>query len=457
MPSESVDILIRAEDRATPKFQAAQASLNDISQRVKEVGGRTKATTELIGTFANALGGTAFGQFAGQIAQLTERVSAFSEVSKAGAAGALALRAGIYAAAAIATYKITESIAGWYFEAAKWRREMEAADKAAQKASQALQAVRQKQFSQQREDIDLIRDPVQREQAGMARAAQLDKDASNLESKIAAQRQKLLQAQKEYDTNFSPFGGDDRKASVDAQQQLLDDLTEMQSAYREEADTLRDSFGERAKRIAQLKQENSAADRSDEFIKNLREEIEWLKATEAERQKLSAQRGAVQGDQGLAQQLIAERDKLRQAEKDREKAAADATRLAEIEKGELERLEEKNILLRDGAEAANVFRLKQKGLTEESAKEIAAREAILDEQLAEKNKPKDEKKAEVKSEPIAATQGRLLTRGSGDPAARLVQFAEKQAQLQADAVKILGEILNATGNNVFSLEVAGSV
>lgn len=457
--AESVNILIQAEDRATPKIQAAVKSMDSMADRVKDVGGKTKATTELVGTFANSLGGTALGQFAGELAGLTERISAFSEVSKQGGAGALALRAGIYAAAAIVTYKIADGIAEWYFEAAKWRREMEAADKAAQKASQSLAGVRQKAFSQGREDVELVRNPQDREAAAQARAEELDNQAASLEQKIAEQRRKVAQAQQQVDNANPLFGNREAESELKAQQQLLDDLSNMQDEYRNEADAMREAHGERAKRIAQIKEENARADRSDQFIQGLKDEVEWLKATEEERRKLDAARNTIAADTGEAERLMKERDALKAKEQDEQKAEQRRQAAIDLEKKENEALKEKEILLNQGAEAARAYRLQQQGLSEEAAKEIAAREALLDKQLEGKNKPKeDQKSTQPSAEPIAATQGRLMTRGSGNPNARLIQVAERQAKLQEDATRLLAEILAATGSSSpVTLQVAEGV
>lgn len=98
-----------------------------LSQQVALSGRSFKATTELAGTFANVLGNSQFGGIAGQIAQLTERVNAYSEATKAAGASSLALKATIGAAVAIGSFRIGQEIGEWAFggelaaASASWR------------------------------------------------------------------------------------------------------------------------------------------------------------------------------------------------------------------------------------------------------------------------------------------------------------------------------------------------
>ena len=127
MASESVGILIEADDQASAKLQQVADNADRQVKRIKEVGQKAKASTEFVGTLANQLGGTQLGGFAGQLAQLTERISNFSEVSKAGGAGALAFKAGLVAATAIASYKVGEALSDWAFQTGAWKKELAAA------------------------------------------------------------------------------------------------------------------------------------------------------------------------------------------------------------------------------------------------------------------------------------------------------------------------------------------
>ena len=83
MATESVKILIEAEDQASAKIAAASKEVENRIKNIKDVGGKAKASTEFLGTLAGALGGSEIAGFASQLGGLTEKVSAFSEVQKA--------------------------------------------------------------------------------------------------------------------------------------------------------------------------------------------------------------------------------------------------------------------------------------------------------------------------------------------------------------------------------------
>lgn len=138
MTTESVKYLIDAEDRATAKIRKTTAEVNKQVSQVKEIGGQSKASTELVGTLATSLGGTGVGAFAGEISMLTERVSAFSEVSKAGGVGALAFKAGLAGAAGVISFKVGKALGDVIFQTEKWNKKLEEAHELAQRLGSQL-------------------------------------------------------------------------------------------------------------------------------------------------------------------------------------------------------------------------------------------------------------------------------------------------------------------------------
>ncbi len=419
--SESVQILIAAEDKASGKLKAVGNSVDDLGKRVKDTGGKLKAGTEVVGTFANAFGGSALGAFAGELAQVTERVSAFSEASKSGVAGALAFKAALAGAIAITTFKVGEAIGNWWFETERWKKELEAAGKAAERL-QAIQAGNQQRaFSQAREDISLERDPAKRESATQARIAQLERESAGLQDRLNIAREEVAQRQAAADAAW--ISGNAAEELKIAQQQQAD-LLKTKDALEAETQALRESISERTKSIEAKKQENALADKSDAFIQSLRDENEMLKANKEERLKLEAARNTTPEQRGIAEELLKEREALRakaeeqrkaeqeaQAAANKEKAAIE--RIAELEKRRTVELEARRIELEKGREAAQAYRLEQEGLSRATAERLAAQEEAtrLDEEAAGKVKS-----LEVDSSPQQAVQGRLLTQGTGgDP------------------------------------------
>lgn len=96
MATESVKILIEAEDKATAKIKsaileqekAAERSVLASQKQTKEGLKATKATTDFFGAVAGMAGGSQVASVASQLAGLTEKTGQFSEVAKAGGSSA---------------------------------------------------------------------------------------------------------------------------------------------------------------------------------------------------------------------------------------------------------------------------------------------------------------------------------------------------------------------------------
>jgi len=118
--SESVTIIIDAEDIASRKVETATRNVEQSVKRIKTAGEQTKKSIEFSGAFARALGGTEFGMFAQQIAQVTEKTSQFAEVSKLGGAGALAFKAGLVGVAGVIGFQLGKALGDIIFQTNKW-------------------------------------------------------------------------------------------------------------------------------------------------------------------------------------------------------------------------------------------------------------------------------------------------------------------------------------------------
>jgi len=428
MASESIDILVAAENRASPVFDRVGADAERLGVRVKESGKRVKASTELVGTFANVLGNTQFVGVAGQLAQLTERVSAFSEMSKAGAAGALAFKLGLIGAAAVVTYKTTEIIASWWFELDKVKASAEEAAKSFAKLEQSLAAIQKKKFAETREDLSLVYGSENQDKATIAAAEKLEQQARDIAERIeketANARQKYWEAS---DAIKIPFVVSPEQDAYDRAKATVEDSKKSRQALIDEANALRELVGARAKSIEARKAENALLQRSDTYVQGLRDELAMLEAvTDAEKRKIMAGRNApTRSGEAVAIQERIDALKEEQSEQKRIEAAQDR---------ELDRLELKRIELEKGKEAARAYALEMEGMSEEFARNIAAREAALD--AMTKSKPDNS--------PEMAVQGRLLTQGNvADPVVevlkKILSTNEKNVKSTEDVSKALRE------------------
>jgi hypothetical protein len=191
-----------------------------------------------------------------------------------------------------------------------------------------------------------------------------------------------------------------------------------------------------------IQEQEAIAKGSADYVKSLREQLELLKATDTERAAIQAGQKTVGADTAAAAALLAEInsiktladfEKMREAElqKIQGEKESDAKRLADLKQSELDKLEEERILLQQGAEAAQAFRLAKQGLSEADAKNIAKQQAELD-KLKEANKPGKAIKQDIPE--LKAFESRLLTRGGSgeDPNKQIARntmdsFKELQA------------------------------
>lgn len=95
MSTPASTIVIAAEDKASRIVEQTAVNVDKSIRKIKDVSGRAKASTEFIGVLARSLGGSALGAYASELAGMTEKVSQFAEVSKTGAAGAMAFKVGL--------------------------------------------------------------------------------------------------------------------------------------------------------------------------------------------------------------------------------------------------------------------------------------------------------------------------------------------------------------------------
>lgn len=446
MASESVEIIIEADNRASAKFNQLNKDVDASVKQIKEVGGQSKASTELVGTLANSLGSSAIGGFAGELAMLTERVSAFSEVSKAGGAGAMAFQAGLAGVAAVVSFKVGKAIGDVIFQTERWNEALAESVALSEKLDGAIAGLRGQQFVEDAESVRQIVDQEERRAAAKALILKLGKEeAAQVEerNRLQKERDRLLNQERAAGLSggltglagakvAGMFAGTDEaraelKKRIDAQQEIID-------ASKEQVKQLTIIANEESK-AAVAKQENSA-----KFVQGLRDELELLRATKEEQFAIQAARGTANSDdRAEAERLLRERDAIRAkqeaekaAEAERKRAAdarareseAERKRLESVKSGIVEKLRREAIALQDGQVAARAYALEMQGIDKSLANQIAQTEALLT------KKPKD---IDVD---IAATQGRLITRGPSD------SIASKTEKNTAEIAKQMKRVAN---------------
>jgi len=429
--SEGVEILISADDQASKVLGNVAKNVDAKVKQIKEVGRGAKASTEFVGTLANSLGGSQFASYAAGIAQLSERIGNFSEVSKAGAAGALAFKAGLLGVAAVAGFKIGSMIGDWAFETEKWRKQLSEANELLKIAGEEISRTDSIKLSFRTEKAELLGEVESRKLLN-----QLTEEAFAIETQIKATKAAQLK-DNEGLIGYARYLAGNSEIIKEANKEEIAISQNKLELINKEKDAIAAKLSPYKLEIEALKEANALKKQNDVYIKSLSDEVELLKQSKDTRAGIEALQKSG-GDAQAAAKIetllkekdallaVAEQEKKNQAdaEKAMDKQIADAEKIANIRKDELTKLEEQRILLTQGKEAAAAFALEQKGLDKATAAKIAAEQTKLD-TLGEKQK---------EQAPQSAVQGRLLTRGPGD------DIAKQQLTVQQNMLAALGVI-----------------
>lgn len=403
MADEQVKILIAADDQASRKFREVKKSVESTSKTFKESGDKARASTELIGTFANVLGGTGLGEFAARLSEGTDRLSQFSEVADESAAGALAFKASLAAAAGVLSFKVGEAIGKAVFGLAELQEQMEETKKASDGLNAALAASQQRTYSRQIEELREIADTENKvARATELRASLLDQQAAKLRFIEQATAQ-ISQTDIIKPALGGLFGitldienlrkalSADERAFVQQERDRVQAAQEFVNASKGQLQTLNEMIGltkalgeEEAKRAEEARKQEQV-NASKAAVQSLRDELSLLNAVDevSERVRQAVRDGVVtQEDAGVYERqlrLIQERKEAIEEEKRlaRETAALKAQALREEQRKEQE-----------------IAR------TKETARKKAMAEAERLQELFA-----------APTSPLQAEQGRLLTRG----------------------------------------------
>jgi hypothetical protein len=322
----------------------------------KDNAGKFKASTEVLAVGVNALGGTAFGQFAGLIGNATEKLGQFSELQKTGAAGATAFKAGLVGLVGVISFQLGNAIGNAVFETDKWNKELDKAIEKLKSLDGEMMKLKDLDFGFNQDKIDLIQDPKQREAEYKQMIARLLNEEKGAASQIADLKKQLKEIEFEAQGNIFDFGGgyglflDGRLKTIPAQMELalanekalFDKRMELERKIGEKSGSLEADKAkiELDKQIAeeQRKKDEEEKKRIEDLVKSkrdfiggLKEELELLKAQNEARaagkdfdpttfkmrrefDKLSGGRDSLEFNR-LDKQLTQQRDLERQMEK----------------------------------------------------------------------------------------------------------------------------------------------
>ena len=394
MTTESAKIVIDADDLASKKFEQAAKNAEQNIKAVKETGAKAKASTEFFGVLASTLGGSQLAGYAGQLGALTEKVSAFSEVSKSGGAGALAFKAGLVGVVAVITYQVTSAIAGLVLDIKGAEAAMAEALKGMDEAAQGFATAQSRRFQKDMAELQIGSAEEQTEKQ-TEKLRELNEELK----KSGLRYQELKQQQDQLADSASVW---DQYVSG-ASKEKIEDL-----------EKLRQIEDENFKRLQA--QQTAVRDLLDQETKEREARVESIKAAE------KAEEEAAKKSEAAKKAAADEEERIAKAKVDA------AKRIEDIRQGEIDKLNEEKILLTEGAEAAKRFALERQGIDKDSAARIASAEAELNKIKEEGERPAS---VEIGQQ---AVQSRLLSRGPAEKGIDKIEKNTKEALAKYDAM-----------------------
>ncbi len=284
--SEGVELLIKADDQASKVLDNVAETVDQKVSRIKDVGGKAKASTEFIGTLANTLGGSQLGGYAQQLAGLTERVSALAEVSKAGAGGALAFKAGLAGVAAIGGFKVGVEIGKWALETNKWNGMLDEASLSLNKAAETAARLAGRKLDIKFQKLELIQDPDEQNAALRTWYSELQKVAAAHEANIKAMKEANEVEDKTIEGRARLLMSSEEVARSRESEQAADKLA--LAGIEAQQLAIENKISSDAKELDLLKAKVALNKQNDATVASLEKEVELLSASKEQRAAIEA-------------------------------------------------------------------------------------------------------------------------------------------------------------------------
>lgn len=419
MAAESVQIVLEGVDKASPAFTSVARSIKETSEQSQKLGG-------VFGQIFSALGFNELSMLTSEFQGLSAQMKELGEAGSKGGAGMMLAKAGIVAAAAVATYEVGNMIADWIMQTDQWRERLNQTLTEAGEQADFLTKKRRQQFDQAFE-LASLGNPEQQQAEMAALAQQVNKD-------IVSQAGSLQRA---IDDLKAVQGGNSFAAGYQEELQAATKLVEIET-----------------QRMNQLKEQNQQ-------IKDF-----YSLPTEAEQELQKRRDMAAKEKEGLEElrNLQLEIAKIR----DPAKAERDAT-LAKAANEEQRKLLTYMLDMKDAAKAKAAAeaegREEMKRSIAETKQAMEQREKLNEEilkaqkQLSDEQKRQDDELAKKMATPapqLQAMQSRLLSRsGQSNTGERQAKANEKVAELtarietlQREQQTLLSDIRNNTRNTI---------
>lgn len=479
--SDSVKILIEAENKSSAVIAQAAKDVDAKVKSIKQSGEQAKKSTEFFGSIANALGGSEIGAFAGQLAQLTEKTSQFSEVQKLGGAGALAFKAGLVAAVGVIGFQFGQAVGNAIFQTKKWTDELERAKEKSKEFNASLLELKDFNFGRDQEKISLISDPEEQKKATADLLASIEKQVFDKRASI----EKMI-AEKDKKENANAASGLDiispaygikkaisrNFAGEDELTQQIKDGEEFIKKLNEQVQTLQRSTDETAQGIKLRKEENELKQKSESYLVTLRNELALLESVNAEKAignkpteiQVKAKQGGVFGAEATseAEKLLKSIEAIKDAKAKTEKSDSfleglrNEVSLLRAKKDEVFAIEagQKTFGAEAGAEAAQLLQEKEMLIAKRDAEKKAEDDKIAKAKQVEEIRQRELDRLE--EERVLIEKGKEAAHAFNLEKQGLSKNDAKQIASERSAIDKINDAKKMQGKEVPSLQAKES-
>lgn len=438
--SESVDIIIKAEDLATPVVQQSARAVDGLDaslKKVKESGSQAKKSADFARIIASSLGGSEIGNYIGQMGEAADKTAQFAEVQKLGGAGAVAFKIGLVGLVGTIAFGIGNALGNVIFQTEKWSKKLAEANEQAKKLAGQAANIQSVKFSENKEDVELIADPEQKKQAYSDLLKSIRTELVGVESAVVKGKKEVA----EWDAAWMKTGN--RAAFAEqAKAKLADDQSrlDVMNAQRLEIEKM---LGPRHEENEAIKQKNALQTKSDDYVASLRSELELLRASKEEQAGILSLRNAIgESAQDEVRKLLVEKETIALNAEDVKQKAALVSKSSEY----VAKLRDEVALLKLSGEERDAMQASQDtvgGDTAIAAALISEKNLLIENREIEKkaiaDKESESKRiADLKESELQKLEEEriLLTQGKEAAAA----FAlEKQGLSKGDAARIAKE------------------
>jgi len=413
-----VEYLIKANDQFTPVMRSVDAGLKQHQQTVSDMAKGGQAAADSMNKLGAAMGIMPVSQLAGQVSALAMQIHGMNAASAAGAQNLALMRLGMVGLAAAAGYQLGQSLAELIYNTTEVGKRIDAATRQIDEGYDRLLEIQKQSRQEQLMDIELIRDPEEKSKRQKDYFDKLQSDLERVNNRIGHDTA-LLQR---YTEEFTIFRAE-RAENIKETEQRIAQEEKLRQQLQAEVDTIRERNRLEAK-FAARQAEDKRLNAIEDMVSKLEQQNEQLRLGNDEYQKQQELISVVtDAERQRITQLQEERERLQAAEADRQKAEQERLKTEQASDSFLQNLEAQLILLRDGQDAADEYRARLSGVSEEAIEQGR----LLRQEIAALQDAQEETADKLKTSftpGVTAKETRLLTGRSGfrdDPVFKVQQ------------------------------------